>query len=67
MSRTDHGTFVEILLYYTERQGANAAITNNELTPLVVEDDVLVGWGWSYLEQNADKRCSTHASVRSGR
>jgi hypothetical protein len=54
-SHTADGTFVEILLYYTDRQSADGGITNDELTPLVIEGGVLAGWGWSYLEQNVEK------------
>jgi hypothetical protein len=54
-SHTADGTFVEILLYYTDRQSDDRAITNDELTPLVIEGGVLAGWGWSYLEQNVEK------------
>jgi hypothetical protein len=45
---------VEILFYYTDRQ-ADGGITNDELTPLVFERGELVGWGWSYLDQNVEK------------
>jgi hypothetical protein len=54
-SHTAGGAFVEILLYYTDRQSADSAITNDELTPLVIEAGVLAGWGWSYLDQNVEK------------
>ena len=54
-SHTADGTFVEILLYYTDRQSADHAITNDELTPLIIEGGLLAGWGWSYLEQNVQK------------
>lgn len=53
-SRTPHGVPVEILFYYTDRQ-ADGGITNDELTPLVLEHGSLVGWGWSYLDQNVEK------------
>ena len=54
-SHAADGTFVEILLYYTDRQAADGAITNDELTPLVIEGGVLAGWGWSFLDQNVQK------------
>ena len=54
-SHTADGPFVEILLYYTDRQSADDAITNDELTPLVIEAGVLAGWGWSYLDENVEK------------
>ena len=54
-SQTADGIFVEILLYYTDRQAQDRAITNDELTPLVIEGGVLAGWGWSYLDENVEK------------
>jgi hypothetical protein len=53
-SKTPEGVPVEILFYYTDRQ-AGGGITNDELTPLVLERGELVGWGWSYLDQNVEK------------
>lgn len=38
----------EILLYYTDLKADDGAITDDELTPLVLKDGVLDGWGWSY-------------------
>jgi hypothetical protein len=49
------GTAVEILLYQTELQRRYPAVEDSELTPVVFEDDRLVGWGWSYLRRNTDR------------
>lgn len=54
-SESADGKFVEILFYYTDRQSADNGITNDELTPLVIESGVLAGWGWSFLDQNVEK------------
>jgi hypothetical protein len=54
-NRTPDGIYVEILLYYTDQQNSDGAITDDELTPLVVEDGVLAGWGWRFLDQNVEK------------
>ena len=54
-SHTADGTFVELLFYYTDQQSGGHRITNRELTPLVIEDGVLVGWGWIYLDQNIER------------
>lgn len=47
---------IEIFYYATNIKNADGLITSDELTPLVLVDDVLVGWGWTYLnafvEQN---------------
>ncbi|NHZ86726.1 MAG: DUF3192 domain-containing protein [Planctomycetia bacterium] len=43
-----NGHVFELLLYYTDIQKSDGAITDDELTPLVVMNDKLDGWGWSY-------------------
>lgn len=48
--RTRKGTY-EILYYYTEYRKAGTPITDEHLTPLVIRNDRLVGWGWSALEE----------------
>ncbi|MGH2567164.1 MAG: DUF3192 domain-containing protein [Bacteroidota bacterium] len=42
------GHAFELLLYYTDKKRADGAITDDELTPLVMMDGKLDGWGWSY-------------------
>ncbi|MBY0400213.1 DUF3192 domain-containing protein [Myxococcota bacterium] len=54
-SASAEGEFVELLFYYTDRQAADEGITNDELTPLVIENGKLAGWGWSFLDQNVEK------------
>lgn len=54
-SESVDGELVELLFYYTDRQSPDGGITNDELTPLVIEDGVLAGWGWSFLDQNVQK------------
>ena len=49
MHRFD-GHVVEVLLYYTDIQRKDGAITDNELTPLVLIDGELDGWGWSHRD-----------------
>jgi len=53
--RRDFGPEVELLFYYTEMHHSGDAITDDELTPLVFEGGTLVGWGWSYLDQNVQE------------
>jgi len=38
----------ELLLYYTDENGHDDVITDEALTPLVIMDGKLDGWGWSY-------------------
>lgn len=47
MYKSQGHTF-ELLLYYTDKKRADGAITDDELTPLVMMDGKLDGWGWSY-------------------
>ena len=44
-----------VLYYYTDRKRADNAITDDELTPLVFDNDKLIGWGLGFLEQNIQK------------
>jgi len=37
----------EVLFYYTEWQ-ADGYTTDDEFTPIVLENDVVIGWGWSF-------------------
>ena len=39
----------EVLYYYTDVQKADDLISEDEMTPLVFEDDVLIGKGWDFL------------------
>jgi hypothetical protein len=45
----------EVLYYYTDIKKSDGAITDDELTPFVFEDDILIGWGWSFLQDNMQK------------
>ena len=39
----------EILFYYTDMKKTDGVITDDELTPLVIKDEKLIGWGWTFL------------------
>ena len=54
-TREAGGLLWEILFYYTDMKRADYAITDDELTPLILKDGKLDGWGWSYLDDVADK------------
>jgi hypothetical protein len=43
-------TEVEVLYYATNVKNSDGVITNDELTPIVLVDGILVGWGWTYLQ-----------------
>jgi hypothetical protein len=53
--RTKNGSFVEILFYYTDIKKSDGAITDDELTPIVFVDGKVTGWGWSFLNQSAER------------
>ena len=40
----------ELVLYYTDIKKADGAITDDELTPIVLVDGIVDGWGWSYWD-----------------
>jgi len=50
----DKKTF-EVLYYYTDLKKQDGAITNDELTPLIFDEDKLIGWGWSFLNENINR------------
>ena len=51
LMRMPKGETVELLLYYTDLKAADNAITDDELTPVVLMDDKVVGWGWMLLRR----------------
>ena len=36
---------------YTDIKKDDNLITDNELTPIVLKDNQLIGWGWAFLSQ----------------
>ncbi len=54
MYRTGEHT-LELLFYYTDMKKADGAITDDELTPIIILDGKLDGWGWSYWENLVQK------------
>jgi hypothetical protein len=53
--RLEDGTNVAILYYVTERQHRYRIAADEELTPVILENDVLVGWGWSFVNRNLER------------
>jgi hypothetical protein len=49
------GEKIEVFYYATHIKNNDGVITSDELTPLVLVDDVLVGWGWQYLGAFAEE------------
>lgn len=54
-TRKEKNKLHEVLFYYTDNKKADGAITDDELTPLVFDDEKLIGWGWSFFEDTAQK------------
>ena len=46
---------LEIIYYVTDVKSVDLAITDDELTPLVFDEGKLLGWGWSFLQDNVQK------------
>lgn len=46
---------LEVVYYYTDVKKADGAITDDELTPLVFENDTLIGWGLEFLQRDIKK------------
>jgi hypothetical protein len=53
--RAADGSDVEILYYYTDWKYGDGRITDDELTPLVLENGHLAGWGWPHLRASFDR------------
>jgi hypothetical protein len=51
----DEGKNLEVLYYYTDVKQTDGAVTDDELTPLVLDQGKLIGWGWSFLHDNVKK------------
>lgn len=52
----DNGDYIEIIFYHTEEKNGNIlAVSDDELTPLVLKNSKLIGWGWTFLNQNTYK------------
>jgi len=49
------GKTLEVLYYYTDRKHAGFAVRDEDLTPVVFEDDRLIGWGWNFLNEQIER------------
>ena len=59
------GSDVLILYYVTQPPRRYDRVEDHELTPIVLENDQVVGWGWSFLWRNSDRyRISTPKEQR---
>jgi hypothetical protein len=46
---------LEVLYYYTDLQREDGAISDDELTPVVLRDDKVIGWGRSFFDSTVNK------------
>jgi hypothetical protein len=55
--RREDDKVLEVIYYYTDFnfKKKGEAITDDELTPLVFENGKLIGWGWSFFEEEVNK------------
>lgn len=54
----DDGVPAVILYYVTEKFTRDTwkwSVEQRELTPVVLENEMVVGWGWAFLERNLDR------------
>jgi len=54
-TRGKDGEMYEVLFYYTDLKKRDEAITDDELTPIVLKDGKVVGWGWGFLNESVSK------------
>ncbi len=52
---TSDGTLLEAIFYYTNVTMYDNVITDDELTPLILIDGTLVGWGWNFYRDTTRK------------
>ena len=45
----------EVIYYVTDVKNNDYAIADDELTPLVFDNGKLIGWGWSFLQDNVQR------------
>jgi len=50
------GNTVEILWYYTNTKKAAGDITEEQLTPIILDKNAVVGLGWDFYEEYAKRR-----------
>lgn len=56
MKTDSAGNIIEILWYYTDLKGIDNAIRKDELTPIVFENNLVVGLGWGFFEDYSKRK-----------
>ena len=47
----EDGELYVVFFYHTDIKKDDKLITDDELTPIVLKDNQLIGWGWVFLSQ----------------
>lgn len=50
-----NGVNLLVQLYHTDMKAWDGAVTDDELTPVVFKDNILIGWGWLFLDDAVQK------------
>ena len=51
----ENGRNYEILFFYSDTKKQDGVISDDELTPIVLLDNKVVGFGWSFMKDNIKK------------
>ena len=52
------GESLEVMYYYTGMKKGDDLVTEDELVPIILKDDAVVGWGWETLSAMTGTRAS---------
>ena len=53
-----NGKRLELLYYHTDLKTPDGAVTDDELTPVVLIEDKVIGWGWILVQRFKEERGS---------
>ena len=56
LKKDKEGNAIEILWYYTDIKKVDDAITKDEQTPIILENNAVVGMGWGFYEDYAKRK-----------
>jgi hypothetical protein len=42
---------LEVMYYYSMREEPDDMVSEEELVPIILKDDAVIGWGWETLEE----------------
>jgi hypothetical protein len=50
------GESLEVMYYYMGMKKSDDKVSEDELVPIILKEDAVVGWGWEALEEMAGSR-----------